>query len=300
MTPSIARSGLAAVATATLAALCAGAVAPPVHPPATARDAPERLAGVERGAGCRLGVAALDTGSLRTIAFRASERFPMCSTFKVLLAAATLARVDAGRDALDRRIAYGRADLLAYAPITTSHVADGAMTVEALCAAAVEVSDNTAANLLLAALGGPAGVTAFARSLGDGVTRLDRTEPELNASEPGDPRDTTSPAAMAASLREIVLGGALAPASRRRLETWMAACSTGGSRLRAGFPAGWAVGDKTGSGQRGTVNDVAIVRPPGRPPIVVAAYLTDSIAPLARREAALAEVARIVADELGR
>lgn len=271
--------------------------------PLGAAPAPDRLARPEAGlaalearAGGRLGVVALDTGSGRRLAHRAGERFPMCSTFKVLLAGTVLQRVDRGELRLDLRLPYGKADLLAYAPVTTARLAEGGLAVGELCAAAVEVSDNTAANLLLASVGGPGAVTAFARSLGDPVTRLDRTEPALNEARPGDPRDTTTPEAMVATLRTLLLGPALKPESRARLEGWMAACTTGGTRLRAGLPKDWAVGDKTGSGARGTVNDVAILRPPHRAPILVAAYFTGSRASGKDREAVLAEVGRIVAE----
>ena len=240
-------------------------------------------------------MAVLDTGSGRRLDHRGRERFPLCSTFKVLLAGAVLARVERGQERLDRPIPYTKTDLLEYAPITTARVAEGRLTVETLCAAAVEASDNTAANLLLQTLGGPTGMTAFVRSLGDPVTRLDRTEPALNSALPGDPRDTTTPAAMVASLKALLLDGSLTPGSVQRLEGWMRGCTTGGARLRAGLPADWTVGDKTGTGRRGTANDVAILRPPGRAPILVAAYLTGSRAPAKDREAALAEVGRLVA-----
>jgi len=254
-----------------------------------------RLAALESRSGGRLGVMALDTGTGRRLGHRSEERFPLCSTFKVLLAGAVLARVEQGRERLDRPIAYTKADLLEYAPVTTARAAEGRMTVEALCAAAVEASDNTAANLLLQALGGPAELTAFARNLGDAVTRLDRTEPALNTALPDDPRDTTTPTAMVEAMKAMLLGGGLEPASCQRLEGWMRGCTTGGDRLRAGLPATWTVGDKTGTGDRGTVNDVAILRPPGRAPVLVAAYYTDSRASLRDRNAVLGEVGRIVA-----
>jgi beta-lactamase class A len=254
-----------------------------------------RLAALEARSGGRLGVMALDTATGRRLGYRAEERFPLCSTFKVLLAGAVLARVEKGQERMDRPIAYTKADLLDYAPVTKARAAEGRMTVEALCAAAVEASDNTAANLLLQTLGGPAGLTAFARGLGDAVTRLDRTEPTLNTALPDDPRDTTTPAAMVESLKAMLLGGGLEPESCQRLEGWMRGCTTGGDRLRAGLPAEWTVGDKTGTGDRGTVNDVAILRPPGRGPILVAAYYTGSRVPLKDRSAVLAEVGRLVA-----
>ncbi|MFN8095793.1 MAG: class A beta-lactamase [Vicinamibacteria bacterium] len=269
------------------------------EPPAAPRpSAPAQpLAALEKRIGGRLGVVALDTGSGRRLEYRADERFAMCSTFKLLLAAAVLKRVDAGRESLDRRIAYGATDLLEYAPVTRERVADGGMSVAALCRASVEVSDNTAANLLLGTLGGPEGLTRFARSLGDEATRLDRLEPMLNANEPGDPRDTTTPTAMAETVRKLLLGDTLSAASRARLESWLVASPTGARRLRAGFPADWRAGDKTGTGANGATNDLAIAWPPGRAPIVVAAYLGESKAPLAEREAALAEVGRLVATD---
>ncbi len=239
-------------------------------------------------------MAVLDTGSGRRLDHRGGERFPLCITFKVLLAGAVLARVDAGQEALDRRLSYSQADLLEYAPVTTAHVAEGGLKVRDLCAAAVEVSDNTAANLLLRTLGGPKAIIAFARTLGDPVTRLDRTEPTLNTALPGDPRDTTTPTAMVDTLRALLLGPTLTTASRQRLEGWMATCTTGRNRLRAGLPADWAAGDKTGSGERGTVNDVAILRPLHRAPILVAVYYTGSTTPMEDRNAVLAEVGRIV------
>lgn len=218
----------------------------------------------------------------------------MCSTFKLLAVSAMLARVDRGHERLDRRVAYGPRDLLDYAPVTKAHVHDGSLSVGALCAAAIEVSDNTAANLLLRELGGPAAVTRFARSLGDPVTRLDRTEPDLNTAIPGDPRDTTSPRAMARDLQAVGLGSGLSAASRTRLSGWLAHCATGADRLRAGIPSTWRAGDKTGSGAHGTANDVAMLTPPSRAPIIVAAYLTGATISSDARDALLANVARLV------
>jgi beta-lactamase class A len=268
--------------------------APPRPAPPTAP-----WAALERRIGGRLGVCAVDTGSGRRLDHRSGERFPLCSTFKALLGGLVLARVDAGREALDQRITYTRADLVPPSPVTGAHVAEGAMAVGDLCAATIQESDNAAANLLLARLGGPPALTAYLRSLGDDTTRLDRTEPELNSALPGDLRDTTTPAAMAATLRTLLLGEALTPASRQRLEAWMRGAITGKAKLRAGLPADWLVGDKTGAGDLGTMNDVAILRPPGRAPILVAVYLTGSKASWADREAVIAEVGRIVARAFG-
>ena len=268
-----------------------------------ARAAPERqnvpiaqpsevLAALEKKSGGTLGVAILDTESGKRVGFREHERFPMCSTFKLLAAAAVLARVDQKAERLDRRISYGKADLLEHAPTARARVAEGSMSVADLCEAAITVSDNTAANLLLTLLGGPAALTAFARSLGDTMTRLDRMEPLLNAAAPGDPRDTTTPAAMLVSLHALLIGKALSNTSRERLEKWLIANTTGGARLRAGTPSAWRVGDKTGTGARGSTNDVAILWPPGRKPLLIAAYIRETALDLPIRNEVLAGVAR--------
>jgi len=255
-----------------------------------------QLRTLERRSRGRLGVCVLDAGGAKILAYRAGERFPMCSTFKVLLAAAVLAKADAGQAALDRKLPYGQKDLLEYAPLTRARAAEGALSLEDLCAASVQVSDNTAANLLLDAIGGPGAVTVFARSLGDPSTRLDRKEPELNDVPPGDPRDTTTPEAMARTLRELLAGSALSSASKARLQGWMATCTTGTHRLRAGFPPGWDVADKTGSGfeKSGTANDIAMVVPKGGRPMYVTAYLTGAKVDAQTRDAILAEVGRLV------
>ena len=261
-------------------------------------DATAEIAAIERRLGGRLGVAALDTGTGRRIEHRASERFAMCSTFKFLASAAVLARVDAKTERLDRLVRYGTKDLLEYAPIAKDHVNEG-MTIEALCAAAVEYSDNTAANLLLTALGGPKAVTAFARAVGDTVTHLDRNEPALNEVPAGEVRDTTSPSSMVRDVQALVLGTkALAEPSRALLTTWLVGNTTGNDRLRAGLPKEWRVGDKTGTGPHNATNDVAIAWPPNRPPVIVAAYFWGSKAPQVDLNRALADVGRIVAATL--
>lgn len=253
----------------------------------------ERLAAIEKRAGGRLGLAVSDTGSGRRFAYRGDERFPMCSTFKVLAASAILARVDAGKERLDRRLSYGKDDVLDYAPVTRAHLAEGGMTIEALCAAALEVSDNTAANLLLRAMGGPPGLTAFLRSQGDATTRLDRYETELNEALPGDERDTTTPAAMLAIMDRFLVGEALTPASRALLQGWMIDCKTAAQRLPASIFPGAHIGHKSGSGERGTSNDVAIVWPAGRKPVLITAYFTGSTADPGERDAVIAECGRI-------
>jgi beta-lactamase class A len=239
-------------------------------------------------------VYALDTGSGRSIAYRAHERFPMCSTFKLLLVGAVLALVDERNESLARLVGYGNADMIANSPVTSAHLNKASLTVSQLCAAAIEHSDNTAANLLIHSLLGPAGVTKFARKIGDPVTRLDRDEPQLNSAVPGDPRDTTSPAAMAADAQALVLGNVLSAHLRAQLRAWLVADETGTQRLRAGVPATWREGDKTGTGDRGTANDVAIFWPPQRAPIVVAAYATGMTVSASAQDAILANVGRIV------
>jgi beta-lactamase class A len=289
--------------TSVLAAACASPSAPrsaatqPAQPGADAE-----LARIEATVGGRVGVFAVDTASGRTLAHRADERFAMCSTFKWTLAAAVLARIDRGEARLDERVPFGRADLMDHAPVAREHLGEGAMTVETMVPAIVTVSDNTAANLLLAWMGGPGALTAFYRRLGDPVTRLDRNEPALNSNEPGDVRDTTSPRAMVGLLKSVLLGDVLKAASRERLLALLQACETGKKRLRAGLPADWVVGDKTGTGEF-AVNDVAIAVPPGRAPILMAAFMSDPGGPEdedgARHEAGDVAIARLVARELG-
>jgi beta-lactamase class A len=256
----------------------------------------KRLASIEAREGGRLGVFVLDARSGSTREHRADERFPMCSTFKVLAAAAALKRVDEGAERLDRTIAYGPSDLLEYAPIAKAHAAQGNMTLAEACAAAIDWSDNTAANLILQAIGGPAGFTQFARSLGDSTTRLDRNEPSLNTATPGDERDTTSPRAMAEDMGHVLLGETLSEASRRQLEAWLIDDKVGDKRLRAGLPLSWRIGDKTGSGDHGTANTIAIIRPPERAPIIAAVYYTESYAPMDARNAIHGEIGALIAE----
>ncbi len=263
--------------------------------PAFADDSISALRELERRNGGRLGVALLDTASGRRVAHRGDERFPMCSTFKFLAAALMLARVDRGEDRLDRRIVFAESDLVPYSPATKEHAGPGGMTVDAICAAAVTLSDNTAGNLMLASFGGPAGLTAFVRGLGDPVTRLDRIETELNEGAPGDPRDTTSPLAMLGTMQKVVAGNVLSAGSRERLIGWLVANKTGDKRLRAGLPAAWRVGDKTGTGGNGSANDIAVAWPPGRAPVFIAAYYTGSTISDEARSAVIAEAGRIAA-----
>jgi len=263
-----------------------------------ADDVADRIASIEAHSGGRIGVAALDTGSSKRLEYRPTERFPMCSTFKLLAAAAILQRVDRKQERLDRFVPYGEKDILEYAPVAKEHLKEGGMRLGALCQAAIEQSDNTAGNLLLDAIGGPVGLTNFARSLGDQVTRLDRKEPELNSAITGDDRDSTTPASMQADLLRLLTGDALSQSSRQQLEDWLQGNTTGASMIRAGVPAIWKVGDKTGRCGNGATNDVAILRPPDRAPILVAIYTIGSSAPVNERDTVLANVAKIVSESL--
>jgi beta-lactamase class A len=273
-----------------------GLSAPAADDQTTAQPAAARIAEIERDLQGRLGVAILDTASNRSIAYHATDRFPMCSTFKFLLAAAVLQRVDKKEEQLDRNIAYSSADLLEWAPVTKQYVQDENMTVDALCAAAVEYSDNTAANLLLETVGGPHGLTEFVRSLDDSVTRLDRHEPNLNTAIKGDERDTTTPAAMLNDLKLLLLEETLSAAGRQSLERWLVMNTTGDKRLRAGLPSTWQIGDKTGTGENGARGDVAIARPPNREPILIAVYTVESRAPDDKINEAFAAIGKLVAE----
>jgi len=244
-------------------------------------------------AGSRIGVAAVDLSTNRRVDYRADERFLMCSTFKVLAAAAVLKRVDENKEKLDRFVTYGEAQLLSYAPVTRAHVKEGGLTLDALCAAAVEQSDNTAANLLLEAIGGPEKVTELARSLGDKFTRLDHTEPELNMARPGEDDDTTTPAAMCADLQRLLTSDFLTAASRTKLEGWMRQNQTGSMLIRAALLSDWQVGDKTGRSGDGATNDIAIIRPPKGGPIFLAIYTVDPSEAQEARNKLVAEAAKI-------
>lgn len=257
----------------------------------------EEIAAMERTLGGRIGVSALDTGTGVRLSHRGRERFAMCSSFKWLLATDVLSRADRGELKLDQAIAYAQKDLLGVAPVSRAHVGEGHLTVEQLCAAAVEYSDNTAANLLLAQIGGPAGLTRFLRSIGDPVTRLDRTELALNSNIPGDPRDTTMPDVMVQTMKTVLLGDVLKPASRDRLIQWLKDCKTGTNRLRAGLPKGWVAGDKTGTGLNGPSNDNAIAWPPspsGGAPILMVTYVDARNATADQREAPHAKIAALI------
>ena len=255
-----------------------------------------RLRALESRSGGRLGVAILDTATDRLVGNRIDERFAMCSTCKALAVGFVLARVDHGEEQLDRRIIFTERELVSPFTATSPHVGPDGMTIAALCEAAIMVSDSTAANLLFASFGGARALTHYLRSLGDSVTRLDRTEPALNIVKPGEIRDTTSPAAMARTLRLLLLGDVLSDTSRALLTRWMIGAKDAATRrLRVGLPASWRIANKPGTWEKIATNDIGVIWPPGRAPIVVTAYLGEAPGSVESQEAILADVARIVA-----
>jgi len=290
MTQHITRRTLLTVAAATTIAPTARATSI-IHP----------LPALEHWSGGRLGVCILDSATGRRLEHRTDERFAMCSTFKLPLAAAILREADRGKLSLDATIPVSKADLVMHAPVVEANLAKGSMTIRALAEAAQKQSDNAAANLLLKQIGGPAGFTQFFRDLDDQTTRSDRLEPEMNRWKPGDDRDTTTPTAMAATIGKILTGDVLAPASRELLIQWMIDTKTGAKRIRAGLPQDWRAGDKTGTGYDdvcGKVNDIAIAWPPGKAPLIITAYYNtagpaDDVSD--KDQAVLADVGRIAA-----
>lgn len=271
------------------------ATAPPAPPAESPPSVAADLRAIERRFDARLGLYALDTGSGREVAHRADERFPYASTFKALAAGALLGEV--GVAGLERRVPIRRLDA-AYSPVTQRRVGT-TMTLGELAAAAVRQSDNTAANLVLDRLGGPAGLEARLRRLGDDVTQMRRREPELNDWRPGQVRDTSTPRALAADLRAFVLGDALRPPERATLTRWLRTSTTGTALIRAGVPEGWEVADKTGTaGTYGSRNDIAVVWPPGRAPVVLAILTTRRTADAEPDDRLLARAAAVVAAAL--
>lgn len=253
---------------------------------------------VEAELGGRVGVVLRAPGSTPLAAWRADERFPLSSTFKTPLCGAVLARVDAGQEQRDRRVVYEADALVTYSPVTEKHVGQG-MTIDQLCAATITLSDNTAGNLLLKTLGGPAGMTAFLRSLGDTVSRLDRWETALNEGTPGDLRDTTSPAAITRTLETLLFSETLSADSRTQLETWMQQDQVAGALIRKHLPAGWVIGDKTGAGGHGSRSIIAVIRTPQGTPWLAAIYLTGNTADMAARNAAIARIGAAMIEQIG-
>ncbi len=260
-----------------------------------AADLAAQLAALEARHGGRLGVQIFDTGSDRRQGNRMDERFLMCSTFKMLLAAFMLRRADAGEDRMDRTLPVTAGDMLNNSPVTEDKVGTD-MTIAALCHATVTTSDNAAANILLRASGGPEALTAFLRSIGDEVTRCDRIEPQMN--EAFGAADTTTPDAIATTMQKLLLGDALTSVSRETLTGWMKATVTGPDRLRAGLPKDWAIGHKTGTGEDGPTNDLAIAWPPGRAPVIITTFYDRTGHTMEQNAAVLAEVGRLATRSL--
>jgi beta-lactamase class A len=252
------------------------------------------VAAIERRHDTRVGVMVVDTGSNRRWEHRADERFPLTSTFKAFACAALLVRDAEGALDADREIPVAESDLVSHSPVLETRVGARISLSEA-CEAMMTVSDNAAANIVLDALGGPAGLTAFMRQIGDFETRLDRRETALNAADPGDPRDTTTPRAAVSSLRALVLGDALPPEARDRLEAWMLGNAVGGPLLRAGLPLDWRFADRTGAGGHGSRAVIAVLWPPTRDPIVAAVFITGRDLPMETRNAAIAEIGTAIA-----
>lgn len=264
----------------------------------TGGDPGARLEALEKQTGGRLGVSVLDSETNISFDHREDERFPLLSTFKALAAACVLSRIDQNEDALERLISFPKSALVTYSPETEKHAGGRGMTLSAVCEAAVTLSDNTAGNLMLEQIGGPEGLTAWLRSIGDGVTRLDRTETSLNEAKKGDPRDTTTPRQMRETLG-ILLGGeetALSRASKEILLGWLVASKTGDARLRAGLPRDVMVGEKTGTSSNGAACDAGLVWPRGRAPVFVSVYIAEASVPLEKLNPVFAAVGEIISD----
>ncbi len=251
---------------------------------------------IENRLGARVGLAVYDTGRNASWLYHADERFPLTSTFKALACGALLRQVDTGQTALDRKVRVTQSDLISYAPVMEKLVGHE-VSLAQTCSAALRLSDNVAGNKVLESIGGPKGLTRFLRTIGDSKTRVDRREPDLNEGRPGDPRDTTTPAAIATTLRALVFGDALSKTSQQRLTGWLVADEVGGSLLRARLPKDWRIGDRTGAGGYGSRGVIAVMWPPGRAPIVAAIYITGTSATMDQRDAAIAELGEaLVAD----
>ncbi|MFJ2592535.1 class A beta-lactamase [Streptomyces erythrochromogenes] len=294
--------GAGVALTAALPAGAARAATPPVPgKPGGGGEAVRQLRALEREYGARVGAYARDTGTGRTVVYRADELFPMCSVFKTPAAAAVMRDLDRDGEFLARRIHYTQEDVTSAGGGSVTgrpeNVAGG-LTVAELCSAAIAQSDNGAANLLLRELGGPTAITRFCRSVGDRTTRLDRWEPELNSAEPSRVTDTTSPRAIARTYGRLVLGDALTPRHRELLTRWLVSNTTSGDRFRAGLPRDWVIGDKTGAGSYGTNNNVGIAWPPGRPPVELAVLTTKPDAAAPRENALVARAAEALAAAL--
>jgi beta-lactamase class A len=253
-----------------------------------------QLGEIEKSLRARLGVWVLDTQTRRSWGHRADERFPMCGIFMLMACAALLVRADEGKVDLSRRVRFTARELLPNSPVAQQSADAQGLTLAQLCEAALTRNDHTAGSLILKWVGGPDGLTTFMNSQGDAMSRLDHWAPALNEAMPGDPRDTTTPAAMGDHLRALLLGSTLSHPSRRLLTAWLLANKAGGARLRAGLPPGWDIGNKTAVGNHGTTNDVAIVWPPNHKPLIVSVFVTATAASVDQRNAAIAEIGSLL------
>lgn len=254
----------------------------------------EVVRAVEQRLDARVGVALYDSATGETWDYQGDDRFPITSTFKTLACAALLSRAEKGVENLDRRVTFGKDDLVTYSPVTETRTGEPGMTLEELCEATMATSDNSAANFVLDALGGPDGVTGFVRDLGDTITRLDRTETTLNEATPGDPRDTTTPNAMVNNLRKLVLGDTLSDGSRDTLVSWLKGNRVSDNLLRAAIPQDWKIGDRSGAGGYGSRSITAVLWPPNREPLVLAIYITETEATFDERNDAIADIGHVV------
>ena len=304
---SLLKTGLTVTAVGVLVPGAAAVTAPPV---ATAtpdpdvrrsvtpnRDVTGGLRELEQRYAARLGVYARNVRTGATVRYRSGERFAMCSTFKGLLAAHVMRDYDHRGEYLERVLHYTEDDLVDWSVVTENHVPTG-MAVRDLCMAATSHSDNAATNVLLRATDGPRGFTRFCRSLGDAYTRLDRYEPDMSEGVPGDVRDTTTPEAIGRDYARLVLGDALKPFHRDQLVSWLKVNTTSGPRFRAGLPDDWVLGDKTGNGGYGTVNDIGIVWTPKGTTLVLSVLSTKEVAGVPADDGLIADVARLLAHTL--
>ncbi|MBG2709716.1 MULTISPECIES: class A beta-lactamase [Proteus] len=282
--------------TATIAVSLISLLASPMLWANTNNTIEEQLSTLEKYSQGRLGVALINTEDNSQITYRGEERFAMASTSKVMAVAAILKESEKQAGLLDKNIIITKSDLVAYSPITEKHLATG-MSLAQLSAATLQYSDNTAMNKILDYLGGPSKVTQFARSINDVTYRLDRKEPELNTAIHGDPRDTTSPIAMAKSLQALTLGDALGQSQRQQLVTWLKGNTTGDHSIKAGLPKHWIVGDKTGSGDYGTTNDIAVIWPKNHAPLILVVYFTQQEQDAKYRKDIIVKATEIVTKE---
>ena len=251
---------------------------------------------IERQLDARVGFAAYDLETEQRWEYNADQLFAMSSTFKTLACAVLLQRVDEGSEQLERRVEVSASDIVTYSPVTEAYADNREISLFELCEATMTTSDNTAANLILQAIGGPQAVTAFVRELGDSVTRLDRWETELNEAAPHDERDTSTPIALVSNLEKLVVGNALSPQSKNQLREWLVNNEVADGLFRSQMPDEWVIGDRTGAGGFGSRSITAVIWPPGREPTIVAFYITETDASFEERNSAIAELGSVIRD----